>query len=172
MNRKLSRFVDKIISKSESKLGLAVMQKVFNTGIPFNIPHKFKFLEITNECTQLLIPDIRANRNHLGGIHACAIATLGEYASGLTLIKKFGNSKYRLIMEDIRVHYIKQGIGALTTEVTLEADEAQRIQKEIVDNNETHISFIANICNANDEIVAVVESNWQLKGWSSVTFKG
>lgn len=35
---------------------------------------------------RLLLADRRANRNHLGSIHACALATLAETTAGLSIL--------------------------------------------------------------------------------------
>jgi acyl-coenzyme A thioesterase PaaI-like protein len=54
-------------------------------------------------------PSSGKNKNHLGGAHACAIATLGEFTAGLLLTRALGSSTYRIIMTDLYVDYLKQG---------------------------------------------------------------
>lgn len=172
MNKKMSKMIDKLLGSSNNKLGLMTIQKLFNSGIPFNLPHKFKFLELSDKKTRLQLPHIRKNQNHLGGIHACAIATLGEYPAGLTLIKKFGSSTYRLIMDEIHVNYLKQAKEALVGEVLVDEEELSRVESELKSENISKITIPTNILNKNNEVVAVVQTTWQLKNWDKVTFKG
>jgi hypothetical protein len=105
-------------------------------------------------------------------MHACGIATLGEYPAGLTLIKRFGSSKYRLIMEDLQANYIKQAKEELVGEVIADKEELLRVEKELSSQDSSKITLVTNILNTHDEIVAVVQTTWQMKNWKSVTFKG
>jgi acyl-coenzyme A thioesterase PaaI-like protein len=172
MNKKLSKLIDKLLLNSENTVVLKTLQKLFNTGIPFNLPHKFKFIELSDRKTRLSLPYKRVNKNHLGGMHACAIATLGEYPAGLTLIKRFGSAKYRLIMGKLEGDYIKQGRGDLIGEVTIAQEEFERVEKELSETNKSEITIATNILNESEEIIAVIQTTWQLKSWESVTFKG
>jgi acyl-coenzyme A thioesterase PaaI-like protein len=171
MNRKLSKIIDKLLINSEKALALKALEKIFNTGIPFNMPHKFKFEELSDKKTRMSLPHKRVNQNHLGGMHACAIATLGEYPAGLTLIKRFGSSRYRLIMGRLQGDYIKQGREKLTGEVIVDSDEFERVEKELTESDKSEITLTTNILNQADEVIAVIQTTWQLKNWSSVTFK-
>ena len=171
MNKKLSFLVDNLLDKSETRLALKALEKLFNTGIPFNMPHKFKFLELSDNKTQLKLPYKRVNQNHLGGMHACAIATLGEYPAGLSLIKRFGSSKYRLIMSKLEGDYIKQGRGDITGVVEIDESEFSRVENELTENDQSEIIISTNILNTNDEVIAVIQTTWQLKNWDKVSFK-
>jgi acyl-coenzyme A thioesterase PaaI-like protein len=168
MSNKIYKIVDKLLGSSETKLGLMVLQKVLNSAIPFNLPHKFKFIELSEVKTRISLPYIKYNRNHLGGIHACAIAALGEYSSGLAILKKFGFTKYRIILSDLHVNYIKQAKEEVTGEVKIDQEELTRVIKELNSEGISEISLATNIINNNDEIVSVVQSTWQLKNWDQI----
>ena len=168
MSNKIYKIVDKLLGSSESKLGLIVLQKVLNSAIPFNLPHKFKFIELSEIKTRISMPYIKNNRNHLGGIHACAIAALGEYTSGLAVLKSFGFTKYRIILSDLHVNYIKQAKEIVTGDVSIEKDELKRVKAELSSEGISEITLATNIINHNDEIVSVVQSTWQLKSWDQI----
>ncbi|MBL0097002.1 MAG: DUF4442 domain-containing protein [Bacteroidetes bacterium] len=55
--------------------------------IPFNQPHRLKVEQVKGDALLISIPFIRKNKNHINGIHACALATLCEYISGLSLAR-------------------------------------------------------------------------------------
>jgi acyl-coenzyme A thioesterase PaaI-like protein len=172
MNTKLSQYTDKLLKNSSQAFALKIIEKIFNIGIPFNFSRSFKLIELSEVKTKIKMPCIRANKNHLGGMHACAIATLGEYAAGLSLIKRFGSSDYRLIMKELKTDYIKQASNDLYGEVTIEKAELDQVESIIATDEKASISVLTNILNAQDEVVAVVQTEWQLKGWQAVTFKG
>jgi acyl-coenzyme A thioesterase PaaI-like protein len=171
MSKKIYYLVDKLLSNSDSKVGLLVLQKVLNSAIPFNIPHKFKFIELSDIRSQVSLPYIKYNKNHLGGIHACAIAALGEYTSGISVLKNFGFTKNRIILSDLHVNYIKQAKEAVTGEVTVDKDELKRVVDELKLEGVSEITLATNIINSNDEIVSVVQSTWQLKEWKRIKKK-
>ena len=74
-------------------------------GIPFNGPHKFKVDEIKPGFVACTAPFIRKNKNHLGGIHACCLATVSELSCGIALLSCLDAKKYRLIMQNMEVSY-------------------------------------------------------------------
>ncbi len=171
MNKYSSLLVDNLMEKSSQKFYLKIIEKLFTTGIPFNSPHKFKFLEMSDNKTRLQLPLIKHNKNHLGGIHACATATLGELPAGLTLVKRFGSSKYRLILEELHADYIKQAKEDLVGEVQVEEEEFVRIESELEEHGVCEINLITNILNTKEEIIAVIQTKWHMKDWRDVRFK-
>ncbi len=171
MNKTMTNLVDKLLENGHKKPVLKILEKIFNNGIPFNLPHKFIFKEITDKKIQLILPYIKKNKNHLGGIHACATATLGEYSAGLSLIRRFGSSKYRLIMEELHADYIKQVKEEVIGVVELDEAEKERIEKELNETGSCKVDISTNILNQNDEVIAVVQTKWQLKSWNKVTYK-
>lgn len=172
MNQTIFKFIDKLFVNSEKLVNLRALQKLFNTAIPFNIPHRFKFVELSKKSTRIKLPLMRNNKNHLGGIHACAIATLGEYPAGLTLIKYFGASKYRIVMSKLEVTYLKQGKSDLIGKVDFPVQDIDRMEKELATDKKTTATIQTDIIDANEEVVAIVLTTWQLKDWSAVSFKG
>ena len=103
MNKNLKLIIDQLLKNSSNPIVLKLLNKTLNQGIPFNIPHKFKFIEVSPKKVIIELPYTRNNRNHLGGIHACATATLGEYPAGLLILKYFGIGTYRIIMSHLEV---------------------------------------------------------------------
>ena len=171
MKKEITKLIDTLLSNSHKLLILKSLQGLFNNSIPFNKPHKFKFIEISDLKTQLKLPFIRLNKNHLGGMHACAIATLGEYPAGLTLIKYFGSTKYRIVMAKIEVNYLKQGRSDLIGNAEISSEEIQRIESELASDKKSNIIITTNILNKKNELVAEVFTTWQLKDWDAVSFK-
>lgn len=154
-----------------SKIFLFVLNVVLGYSIPFNKPHKLNITEVHDGGVSVRLPFRRKNLNHLKGIHACALATTAEYASGISLLLAIGTD-YRLIMKNIHVTYHYQAKMDVVTSV--------KYEKQIIsDNIFTPLNFgeavlfkstvevydlIANhICSATIE--------WQIKKWENVIVK-
>ena len=74
--------------------------------VPFNRPHGFKVEPLPTGGIGVRIPNWRINRNHINGIHACALATAAEMCSGLSVLEQLDPKKYRLIMRSLHMEYL------------------------------------------------------------------
>ena len=83
-----------------SSFFLFLLNLILGYSIPFNKPHRIRVTAVHDNGVSVRLPYRRKNRNHLKGIHACALATAAEYASGLSLLLVFG-TEYRLIMKNL-----------------------------------------------------------------------
>lgn len=139
--------------------------------IPFNLPHKIRIKEIGEEHISMELPFIASNKNHINGIHACALATLCEYVSGLSLARFLSAEKYRIILKDIHVIYHYQAKTKVSTsfeinklllrEIRQELEVSEAIFKEL--HVEVYDSKLNHVCTG---IIT-----WQLKNWSKVKTK-
>lgn len=172
MSDRFYQVIDNILSKPLNPLKRGLLQRVFNQGIPFNLPHGFKFLKIEDHEAILELPFKRKNKNHLGGVHACAMATLGEYPAGLLLIKNLGSKKYRVILKSLNVEYSKQGRESLLGKATISDSQIDSAKAELEKDGKALIEVKTEILAKSDQdIVAEVTTLWQLKTWESVTLK-
>ena len=160
-----------LLDRSDSPFPLYILQQILNRKISFNAWHRFKFLKLSAEEVIIEAPFIRANRNHLGGIHACAIATIGEYSAGLTLLKNFGFSNYRIIMKELSVEYIKQAPEKIFAKAIFKRQVKQNILDNLAKNSADSLTLESNIYNSNEEKIATVTTKWQIKDWKKVSFK-
>lgn len=137
-------------------------------GIPFNKPHGLKIKEIREGYARVDLPYKRSNFNHLKGMHACALATLSEYTTGLVMLRTLGASKYRLIMKSLQMDYHYQGKSNVHAEFRIAQEEIKRIEEELQKDGAS--LFIAEIkvhdLEGNHLCTGKVE--WQLKDWKAV----
>ena len=102
--------------------------------------------------TKLALRDRRAVRNHLGSIHAIALANLGELASGLAMTTALP-AGVRGIVVRIECEYGKKARGSLVAETRVIAPEVRGdIDHEVR----------AEITDASGAIVATVRVHWRL----------
>ncbi|MFN0189743.1 MAG: DUF4442 domain-containing protein, partial [Bacteroidia bacterium] len=69
--------LNSILDKAKnSSFYLFLLNLVLRRIIPYNAPHRFKVEKVNEESLEVSIPFIKKNKNHINGIHACALATL------------------------------------------------------------------------------------------------
>lgn len=156
------------LEKSESFTQLKIIEKLMNFGIPFNSPHSFKFNKLSLNSAKMTLPFKRANKNHLGTAHACAIATLGEYPAGLLLIKNFSPTKYRFVMTKLEAEYTKHGVGDLVGTVDIDEAMKTRIKNELETEGVAQVRMTTKISNSKSQAVAEISTRWQIKKWDLV----
>jgi len=96
------------------------------------------------------LPDRRCVRNHLGSIHAMALANLGEMVTGLALMNSLPDSA-RGILTGFAVDYLKKARGELTAECRCEIP---------ADNSEHEYQLTGNIRDAEGDIVSIAQARW------------
>ena len=165
------KLIDKLIS-SPSGLNLMALNKVLTIGIPFNAPHGFKIKKINEQEVIVALPNRKLNHNHIGGIHACSMATVGEFCAGLSLLSSFGISKYRLILSDLHATYSWQGrteLEGICSPAMIDR-EAVSVALQTLGTYSQPLETIIREVKGGKE-VARVKTIWQLKVWEKVKTK-
>lgn len=145
---------------------------LLRTGIPFNGPHKFKIDEIQPGFVAATAPFIRKNKNHLGGIHACCLATVSELSCGIALMTCLDAKSYRLIMQNMEVSYHYQAKSAVHTrfEIPLEKLEAE-VVAPLKNEDAVTISFEVQTWDEQENMISTAWIKWQVKDWKKVRTK-
>lgn len=154
----------------QSRFQLWWLNRLLWMGIPFNAPHRLRIASLADEEVVIEIPFRRANKNHLGSLHACAMATAAEYSSGLVLLQQAGSATYRLIMQRIEADYHAQGRMAAKASAHLSAEE---VQEKITGPLEAGAESVvyrskAEVHDHEDRHLCTVTIYWQIKRWDKV----
>lgn len=150
---------------------LKVLDKVLSLAIPFNRPHNFKIKKIESAEVQIEVPCRRVNLNHLNGVHACAMATVGEYSAGLLILKNFTPQKYRIILSHLEADYTYQGKTHLLATAQMTQEMRHGAEQELSEKGQTLIHMVTQLKDKKNNDVAQVKSTWQIKPWSQVKTK-
>lgn len=166
------RHLSSLIQKSEtSKKHLWLLNRVMNHSVKFNRPHGFQVVKISPNQVQTFAPYHKKNFNHVRGIHACAIATVGELAAGIMLMYHFSPLNYRIIMSHIQIDYHYQAKkNIIATAVFSDADK-QTVLTALTHDNKTNHTVTTEIRDDDHELVATVQTTWQIKPWKDVKTK-
>ena len=144
-----------------------LMQEV----IPFNRPHGISVVDLSSSKCKVYLPNKRKNKNHLGTMHACAIATAAEYVSGLNVVQAFDMGKYRLIMSRIEVDYIRRPVGFCNAESGISSEQMSQINRELDADGVSSFHLISNVIDSQNEKIAKATIHWQVKSWQKVRVK-
>lgn len=136
--------------------------------IPFNKPHQISITALEKYATSVRLPLKRKNKNHLGGMHACALATACEYVCGITLIRNLTPEKFRLILKNLTVEYEHQARTDLYIRFELPEDSISNIMTQLTMNGVYMETFIVNVTDVNHKTICNASVTWQLKAWQLV----
>jgi len=118
------------------------------------------------------VKNTKPNQNHIRGIHACLLATLCEYVSGLSLLLHFSAKEYRIILKTIHMTYHYQAKTAVY--VTFKISKEQ-IENEILNPLKTQDAifkeFTVEVYDEEKNHICTGLINWQIKSWKNVKMK-
>jgi acyl-coenzyme A thioesterase PaaI-like protein len=163
----------KIIEKAKhSSIYLKLLNWSLNRMVPFNKPHGFKVTEIGDFRLKTLIPYKKKNLNHIGGLHACALATISEFTTGFLLVSKLDGKKFRLIMQRLEMEYHYQGKMNATAEF-LTSDEwfSKNIYEPLKINDAIVVPCEIRVHDVQGNHLTTGRVFWQIKNWSKVKTK-
>lgn len=157
---------------SRSAFYLRLLNLSLRRMIPFNAPHHIRISEIDESHVKIILPYRRRNLNHIKGLHACALATLAEYTTGLSLLKSLGMEKYRIIMQQLTMDYHYQ--GKADAEAAFEISN-EWLRSNVLDVLRTEPAALVTceirINDVNGNHLATGKVRWQVKLWEKVRVK-
>lgn len=163
---------DFIERAKHSRFSLWLLNNGLARMIPFNKPHGFKITEIGDYHIKLLLPYKRRNLNHIKGLHACALATLSEFATGLLLISKLGFTTYRIIMQRLEMDYHYQGKMNATTHFAISQTWLNdQIYKPLKTGESANVVCEIKIFDEKNNHLTTGKVHWQIKEWKRVKTK-
>lgn len=140
--------------------------------IPFNQPHGLRVEPLPGGGIKVHVPYWRINRNHIKGIHACALATAAEYCSGLALLEHLVAARYRLIMKSLHMDYHYQ---AKANAYAVFVPSGEEITAEVIEplKNNDAVLYTAHVelRDVKGNHLATGSITWQVKEWEKVKTK-
>lgn len=152
-----------------SSFYLWLLNRVLWRVIPFNHNHKVTIEALSDTQVSILLPYKKSNQNHLKGMHACALATLCEYACGIGLMTRLDAKQYRIILKEIKLSYHAQAKSNVRASfeidpTLLEQDIIQPLQQTGL----TTQTYTVQAFDTHQKLICTGEVTWQLKRWDKV----
>jgi acyl-coenzyme A thioesterase PaaI-like protein len=110
-------------------------------------PH---FEEIRPGYARVAMADTRAVRNHVGSVHAIALANLGEMSTGLGLMAGLP-ADARAIITRLEIDFLKKARGRLVAEGSCDVPAT---------NERREVDAVSSIRDSRGEVVAAVRARW------------
>ena len=101
----------------------------FSQAVPFVSTAGCEFEKITNEEVVVSIANKRKARNHIGQLHAAAMALIAETASGFVLAMNMPADKLNLI-KSMKVSYLKRTKGKMTAVARITPEQVAKMHAE------------------------------------------
>jgi acyl-coenzyme A thioesterase PaaI-like protein len=146
-----------------------LLNRGLNFMIPFNSPHGFQVVELTGNSVKVKLPYRRSNFNHIRGIHACALATVSEFSTGLLLIKRLDPAKYRLIMQRLEMDYHYQGKKNAFASFAISDDWINNeVTAPLIGQDSVLVECVVKIHDESGNHLTTGKVFWQIKDWKKV----
>lgn len=149
-----------------------VLNLALNRMIPFNKPHGFRVLEISDQEVKTFIPYQKNNFNHIKGLHATALATLSEFTTGLMLLSILGTKDYRIILQRLDIEYHYQGKMAATASFKV-GDEwlNEKVYRPLKQQDSVIVPCPVMVHDIEGNQLSGATIYWHLKPWKKVATK-
>ena len=158
-----------LVQKAQhSKFYLWVLNFMLLRMVPFNNPHKLKIQTIADDGITMFAANTKNNRNHIKGIHACLLATLCEYVTGLTLLTHLSPKEYRIILKNIHMTYHFQAKTDVFVKFTISSEEKQNILRSLQKEEAIFKEYAVDVYDVNKNHICTGLINWQIKAWKNV----
>jgi acyl-coenzyme A thioesterase PaaI-like protein len=135
---RLSKLV-KATAKLPKGIRSTLWSKAFGRIVPMVGSANIRYLEVSHDKVVVKIENHRAMQNHIGQVHACAMALIAETATGFVTGMNVPDSCIVLI-KSLKVDFKRPSKGAMTAVATL-TDEQQKLMQSS-EKGETLVSVI------------------------------
>lgn len=149
-----------------------ILNVILLRTVPFNKPHQLKVTHIGDDDITIVAKNKRYNQNHIKGIHACLLATLCEYASGLSLLLNLNPKEYRIILKTIHMTYHYQAKSDVSVTFKLSKQEVETNFVNPLKTSEALFhEFKVDVYDTEKNHICTGLINWQVKAWKNVKMK-
>lgn len=169
MQEKLNIFIERART---SKFWLWLLNAVLLRTVPFNKPHNIRVIKIDEQSITLCARNQKSNRNHIRGVHACLLATMCEYVSGLNLLRNFSPKEYRIILKTIQMTYHFQAKSDVFATFSISPEEiSSNILGPLKTQEAVFREFKVDVYDVSKNHICTGLINWQIKAWKHVKAK-
>ena len=125
---RLSKLV-KATSKLPQSIQSTILSKAFGRVVPMVGTAKIRYIEVREDRVEVQLANHKAMQNHIGQVHACAMALLAETATGFVTAMNVPDSAIVLI-KSIHVDYKRPTQGAMRAIATLTETQQQQMRTQ------------------------------------------
>ena len=120
--------MNRINSTAPSFLRSPLLSYVFNSNIKYAGTTGIEIVEWNPQQVVVNLKNRRKIQNHLGGIHATAMATLAESTSGMIFGIHLNDTTHIPLLKRMEIQYVKRAVGDLQAIATITPEQVNDIQ--------------------------------------------
>lgn len=135
---RLSKLV-KATSKLPKGIRTTILSKTFGRVVPMVGSAKIQYMNVSTSQVEVRLANHKAMQNHIGQLHACAMALLAETATGFVTAMNVPDSAIVLI-KTIHIDYKRPTQGAMRAVATLTTEQQQLMQNS--ERGETLVNVV------------------------------
>ncbi|MGH8277981.1 MAG: DUF4442 domain-containing protein [Gammaproteobacteria bacterium] len=124
----LNRTVQRL-GKLRPALRWRLLTWAFGRNVPFMHTVRLQFKDLSEERAVLYLRNRRRVQNHIGSVHAAAVALIAETASGTLLTMNLPADRVPLL-KSMQIDYTRRAKGDLLAEARLDAAARKRVRTE------------------------------------------
>lgn len=117
----------------------ALLSKTFGRVVPMVGSAKIRYVELSPAKVVVTIANHKAMQNHIGQVHACAMALLAETATGFATAMNVPDTAIVLI-KSLKIDFKRPTRGAMTAIATLTSEQQALMQSS--DKGETLVQVV------------------------------
>lgn len=137
-SNQLSKLV-KASSRLPQGIRTALLSKTFGRVVPMVGSARIRYEQVSHDQVMVSMANHKAMQNHIGQVHACAMALLAETATGFVTAMNVPDSAVVLI-KSIKIDYKRPTQGAMRAVATLTNEQQQLMQS--TDKGETLVQVV------------------------------
>lgn len=153
-SNRLTKLV-KATSRLPQGMRTSLLSKTFGRVVPMVGSAKIRYQEVSASKVVVSMVNHKAMQNHIGQIHACAMALLAETATGFVTAMNVPDSAVVLI-KSLKVDFKRPTKGAMTAVATLTLEQQELMQSS--EKGETLVQVI--VTDESDEAPIQCEMLW------------
>jgi len=166
MDKRLRALLDRGVTSAASRW---IASKLFSHAVPFNQPHGIAIVDLTNTSVKTKLPYRRSNWNHIKGLHACGLATLAEFTTGVALLRQLESENYRLIMRSLALEFVYQGKSDAYCEYDVSSEWVDRtVVQPLTTHDAVTVETRPEVHDTDGNLLCTAKISWQIKPWERV----
>jgi uncharacterized protein (TIGR00369 family) len=118
-----------VVNKLPDFLRKRVLSLLTGRTVPFVGTTGLRIVEMTDRRVEIVLPNYRRVRNHIGGVHAAAMALLAETATGFVFGMNLPPGKLPLL-KSMKVDFNKRTRGGMRAVATLAPEHLEKMKTE------------------------------------------